>query len=417
MSFSCKTFILFICFVISNVLCNKICEPNAVSKSSMICDNTCTTCIMKCSYKDSCIQSIMISGAMNTYIYCDGEQSCKESIITIGNNDILSPYYQREYNSLYILCTNNNSCSHFNVNISGNFVNNGIIITNITSLYGSYQSKNGQIDVQLNEQQLYVLHCDMISCNGLKVICYSGNCMCNGDCSSMINGGIITIINQTTTTNEPILTEYIDRNISITKPLTTKNESLTSLSRININSSDNPTIYYLDTNISNTIEPSLLPTYNPTIFLPNPSFIPTEYSLFNTTQININKPPTNDEMFIKKYLKTIIGLGLSVLCCFTLSRILCKQMFFSKLDDYKNNSNNDNSESESETGMDIENKKHPNYFESSIQDSFLEDQINEMTTALKTCNNSRDYNICNSSSDITIESNPSRTLINRNETS
>ena len=177
---------LLILIVVSNAQIS--CTHQAQSQPTVTCDNTCDTCTINCDSNDSCKDTEIRSGAKITNIYCRGIKSCELAKIYIGNRDVNSEYYRSEYDSFQVTCPQDGSCYNFLLTVDGSFISGGT--TDITTIGGADQAKEGEININLDENQPYTLICDPNSstaCLDLDAVCTGGQCACQGRCNDILS--------------------------------------------------------------------------------------------------------------------------------------------------------------------------------------------------------------------------------------
>ena len=179
--------VTFCLYMFDNAI-SKECNINVNSDSDIIiCDNTCNECNIIC---NECNQKLRIySGALATNITCIGKSACKNGIFYVGNTGFYPPlltyhnFTQNNYSNFNLHCVGNSSCYHTTIYMIGYFIEGGNIITDNSISQNVLQ--NSEINIAIGVSQYFNVYCgsDNNNCFNTDYHCYSGNCICNGNCS------------------------------------------------------------------------------------------------------------------------------------------------------------------------------------------------------------------------------------------
>ena len=283
MSVFIKGFCLIIFIIINDVnsaLLECDTDPCIIMPNSndvVLCVNTFNECIINCTDKSQCKGTatehlIVYSGAINTTILCDNEESCVFMEVYIGEfnitNDTNSLYslnmnhFSGNKSSVTIDCDHISSCKDTSIYINGSF-SNGVNIIG----YDDDSLKQARIECSLDNNQYCRLFCgepNVASCDSVSYICNSGICQCTGLSCPVIS---------------------MNSNSPTTKPVITFNPSY--------NPTDIPTVFtHSPSSLSPTL-PSPSPTTQPTIVTGKPSYEPT-----STPTISTPEPTSTPTVFI-----------------------------------------------------------------------------------------------------------------------
>ena len=150
-------------------------------KPIIICEKTCTSCVVTCSDSYQCKNMELYSGARDTTLECTNEGSCLESKIYIGQtgtypvgktlND-----FDNEYNLISITCNGKSSCLKANINIvTDTLTGTGLIDVDSGGL-DSF--KSGILTVNAPSFNLICGESEK-NCDAVTYTCDNGDCLCN----------------------------------------------------------------------------------------------------------------------------------------------------------------------------------------------------------------------------------------------
>ena len=200
-----------------HALCGDVRPITNGNRQTLVCPKTCGTCNLRCDSKGLCMDNPVefYCAADTCNVYCSAKDSCQQSNFYIGdtgsypNGSTANDFGPNKvFTSALIECSGGVSCKQTSFTIKGNYPN-GIQMNALSNGVDTFANSN--LEVELNENQMFVLDCgtSSSSCDGTSFDCFGGICDCNGaGCTGLIGGVNIS-------SSVSMLYIYIYRSVSI----------------------------------------------------------------------------------------------------------------------------------------------------------------------------------------------------------